>query len=280
MRQAGKRPRLPPRWFVRLFWDAHRRVYRLSRGRVGLWRPKGNRWGTLTLRTTGRRTGKERAVIVGYFEDGPNLVTMAMNGWADPEPAWWLNLQAHPEATVEQIVAAEGFDAEDKEGAAERLAKVPLKAVYASPITRTLETAEPIANAMVVGPDNTVQQRQVVVSQTIGDKWLVESGLTAGDKVIVEGLQKVRPGAAVRISEANGSIRSLRSSVPISGHPTWCWVTLRRKLLPVKSALGLPSLDYELTADAELIVATGRGREPVAPGPCSTVCCPSEPQAP
>ena len=39
--------------------------------------------------------------MVGYFEDGPNLVTLAMNGWADPEPAWWLNLQAHPEAKVE-----------------------------------------------------------------------------------------------------------------------------------------------------------------------------------
>lgn len=38
--------------------------------------------------------------MVGYFEDGPNLVTMAMNGWAEGEPAWWLNLQAHPEATV------------------------------------------------------------------------------------------------------------------------------------------------------------------------------------
>ena len=33
-------------------------------------------------------------------EDGPNLVTMAMNGWAEPEPAWWLNRQAHPDATV------------------------------------------------------------------------------------------------------------------------------------------------------------------------------------
>ena len=38
--------------------------------------------------------------MLGYFEDGPNLVTMAMNGWADAEPAWWLNLQAHPEASV------------------------------------------------------------------------------------------------------------------------------------------------------------------------------------
>jgi deazaflavin-dependent oxidoreductase (nitroreductase family) len=40
-------------------------------------------------------------VILGYFEDGPNYVTLAMNGWAAPEPAWWLNLQAHPDATVD-----------------------------------------------------------------------------------------------------------------------------------------------------------------------------------
>jgi deazaflavin-dependent oxidoreductase (nitroreductase family) len=33
--------------------------------------------------------------------DGLNLVTLAMNGWASPDPAWWLNLQAQPEATVE-----------------------------------------------------------------------------------------------------------------------------------------------------------------------------------
>ena len=54
----------------------------------------------MRLTTIGRRTGKERSVILGYFEDGPNLVTMAMNGWSDGEPAWWLNLQAHPEARV------------------------------------------------------------------------------------------------------------------------------------------------------------------------------------
>jgi deazaflavin-dependent oxidoreductase (nitroreductase family) len=55
----------------------------------------------MRLRTIGRRSGAERAVILGYFEDGPNLVTMAMNGWADPEPAWWLNLQARPDASVD-----------------------------------------------------------------------------------------------------------------------------------------------------------------------------------
>jgi F420H(2)-dependent quinone reductase len=49
----------------------------------------------------GRRSGKERSVILGYYEDGPNLITMAMNGWAAAEPAWWLNLQADPDAKVE-----------------------------------------------------------------------------------------------------------------------------------------------------------------------------------
>lgn len=52
----------------------------------------------MRLTTIGRRTGSEHAVIVGYFEDGANLVTLAMNGWGKGEPAWWLNLQAHPDA--------------------------------------------------------------------------------------------------------------------------------------------------------------------------------------
>jgi len=94
-------PRLPPRWFVRTAWVVHRAIYRLSRGRLGLRPPRPDKWGMLVLRTVGRRSGQERAAIVAYFEDGPNLVTLAMNGWAAPEPAWWLNLQAQPEATVE-----------------------------------------------------------------------------------------------------------------------------------------------------------------------------------
>jgi deazaflavin-dependent oxidoreductase (nitroreductase family) len=98
--ERDKRPRLPPRWFIRLFWRAHRGVYRVTGGRVGLWRPK-KRWGTVRLTVAGRRTGKERSVILGYLEDGPNLVTLAMNGWGEEEPAWWLNLQAHPRATIE-----------------------------------------------------------------------------------------------------------------------------------------------------------------------------------
>ena len=92
--------RLPPRWVIRLAWKIHRGIYRATSGRVGLWRPKPNGWGTLRLTTTGRRSGRPRSVLVGYFRDGPALVTLAMNGWGEAEPAWWLNLQANPEATV------------------------------------------------------------------------------------------------------------------------------------------------------------------------------------
>ena len=54
----------------------------------------------LRLETVGRRSGQTRVAIVGYYEDGLNLVTLAMNGCGDREPAWWLNLQAAPDTTV------------------------------------------------------------------------------------------------------------------------------------------------------------------------------------
>jgi deazaflavin-dependent oxidoreductase (nitroreductase family) len=98
--KPARSPRLPPRWVVRSAWVGHRAIYRLTGGRKGLWKPKPSRWGTMLLKSVGRRSGKERVAILGYYEDGPNLVTLAMNGWAEGEPAWWLNLQAHPEATV------------------------------------------------------------------------------------------------------------------------------------------------------------------------------------
>ena len=99
---AGRKGRsgLPPRWFVVAFWHAHRALLRATRGRVGLWRPKQGRWGALWVTTIGRHSGRIRPVVLGYVVDGDNLVTMAMNGWGPGEPAWWLNLQTHPEAEV------------------------------------------------------------------------------------------------------------------------------------------------------------------------------------
>ncbi len=52
--------------------------------------------------------------------------------------------------------------------------------------------------AFLVGDDGAVQVRMLTLDRTVGDKWLVTAGLAPGDRVIVEGLQKVRPGVPVR----------------------------------------------------------------------------------
>ena len=107
-RATGVRPapreraqRVPPRWVIRIIWVGHRAIHRFTGGRRGLQTPKDGKWGTLRLMTIGRHSGKERSAILGYLEDGSNLFTLAMNGWGEAEPAWWLNLQANPDVTVE-----------------------------------------------------------------------------------------------------------------------------------------------------------------------------------
>ncbi|WP_117116975.1 multidrug efflux RND transporter periplasmic adaptor subunit AcrA [Klebsiella variicola] len=57
------------------------------------------------------------------------------------------------------------------------------------------------ASVMVVGEGDKVEVRQVTASQAIGDKWLVTDGLKTGDRVIVTGLQKIKPGVQVKAQE-------------------------------------------------------------------------------
>ena len=54
------------------------------------------------------------------------------------------------------------------------------------------------ATALVVGAGNKVEPRTLQVSRTVGDKWLVRAGLKAGDRLIVDGLQKAKPGSEVK----------------------------------------------------------------------------------
>ncbi|MBA1201477.1 efflux RND transporter periplasmic adaptor subunit [Pseudomonas capeferrum] len=72
------------------------------------------------------------------------------------------------------------------EGMREQAILVPQQGV-----TRDLKG---LATALVVGPDNKAQLREINVMRTIGNQWLVESGLNVGDRVITEGLQRVKPG--------------------------------------------------------------------------------------
>ena len=56
--------------------------------------------------------------------------------------------------------------------------------------------------ALVVNQENKVELRQLKASRTVGNDWLIEEGLNPGDRLITEGLQYVKPGAEVKVSEA------------------------------------------------------------------------------
>ena len=58
------------------------------------------------------------------------------------------------------------------------------------------------ATALVVASSGNVEQRVVQATRAVGNQWLVDSGLAAGDRVIIEGLQKVQPGMPVEAVEA------------------------------------------------------------------------------
>ena len=70
------------------------------------------------------------------------------------------------------------------------------------------------ATALVVTPEGKVEARVVQASRTIGDQWLVDGGLAAGDRVIIEGLQKVQPGGNATAVEAGAAPAPQEPSAP------------------------------------------------------------------
>ncbi|MDD2317173.1 MAG: efflux RND transporter periplasmic adaptor subunit [Desulfobacterales bacterium] len=77
-----------------------------------------------------------------------------------------------------------------EEGVNEQAILVPQQGVGRNP------KGEPVS--LIVDAEGRVQQRMLTLDRTVGDKWLVSSGLESGDRVIVEGSQKVKPGVSVK----------------------------------------------------------------------------------
>ena len=78
-----------------------------------------------------------------------------------------------------------------KEGVNKNAVLIPQQSVSRDP------KGNPIA--LIVNAEDEVEQRALVLDRAIGDRWLVASGLAAGDRVIAEGMQKVRPEASVTV---------------------------------------------------------------------------------
>lgn len=83
---------------VELFWRIHPRLYRWTGGRLG-----GRVMGmpVLLLTTTGRKSGQPRTRALMYLPDGDRYVVIASYLGEPRHPAWWLNLQAHPDAEIQ-----------------------------------------------------------------------------------------------------------------------------------------------------------------------------------
>ncbi len=75
------------------------------------------------------------------------------------------------------------------------------------------------ASVMVVGEGDRVAIRQVTAARAVGDRWLVTAGLNPGDRVIVTGLQKIRPGVQVRPQEVATEDRPQTADAVPPGHP-------------------------------------------------------------
>jgi deazaflavin-dependent oxidoreductase (nitroreductase family) len=101
---------------TRLFGDEHVRRYRETGGQVGHdW--EGTQ--TLILTTTGRKSGEQRDNALIYGRSGDAYLIVASKGGSDQPPAWYLNLQAHPEDVEIQVwderFRVQAHDADDEE---------------------------------------------------------------------------------------------------------------------------------------------------------------------
>jgi F420H(2)-dependent quinone reductase len=92
------RRRLLVRAATKYLGAVHRLLYRASGGRIG-----GRVWGlrVVLLTTSGRRTGKARTVALCSLRDAEDVVVIASHGGLDRPPAWWLNLEASPQAELQ-----------------------------------------------------------------------------------------------------------------------------------------------------------------------------------
>jgi membrane fusion protein (multidrug efflux system) len=147
-----------------------------------------------------QKTGENAAKIKLTLEDGSEYAqdgTLEFSEVSVDQTTGSVTLRAKFPNPDHQLLPGMFVHARLQTGVAAQALLVPQQAVT--------HDIRGIPTAMVVNKDNKVESRELQASQTAGSFWLVDKGLNAGDRVITEGLQYVKPGAEVKATEATNA---------------------------------------------------------------------------
>lgn len=138
------------------------------------------------------QVGEDKARVTLVLEDGTEYGqngTLQFSEYAVDESTGSITLRALFPNPDGDLLPGLFVRAKLPQGQRDNAILVPQKAVTRDP--------QGTASVLVIGDNNTVEKRQVETVRTVGNRWLIGDGLAAGDKLIVDGLQKIGPGMPV-----------------------------------------------------------------------------------
>ena len=146
------------------------------------------------------------------------------DGSVYPHPGRLLLAEAIVEETAGTITLRAQFPNPDRELLPGMYVRMTLEGAVAEAtllVPQVAVTRDAKGNGLVyvIGPDDRLEQRSLVASRAVGDQWIVESGLQAGERIVVEGLQRVRDGMTVEIVDAAAAARESAGRQPPSTAP-------------------------------------------------------------
>lgn len=142
---------------------------------------------------TGQLQGPKEAKVTILFEDGREYAEPGALQFADvtvDQTTGSIALRAIVPNPKGELLPGMFVRARIEEGIRNDALLVPQRAV-----TRD-QQGNPVA--LVVGKDGKVERRQLATDRAVGDNWLITKGIAAGDQVVIEGIQKARPGSVVK----------------------------------------------------------------------------------
>jgi membrane fusion protein (multidrug efflux system) len=161
-----------------------------------------------------RMEGTDAAKVSLQLEDGSTYTrsgTLAFSGVTVDQATGSVTLRARFPNPDKLLLPGMFVRASVSQGVRQRVMRVPATAVTRTP--------QGTATVMIVGQDNKVALRTVRTGALVDGFWLVDDGLKAGERVIVSGVQKLRPGTVVKVAAAAAAPAAAPTAAPAATAP-------------------------------------------------------------